>query len=299
MENKTKQKKVNFKDLKNHLKDQNYHNYPNNFKKEGEDHVNISIFSDLHLGKVLSPEYNKIINYPHIGKFNSVLSLWFWIRDKNFNDNLRRLTGIKLKNYVKVNNIQGTFRPNFKSVIAHATWMKVKSYPHILEAIKALSPETKLLSYSVIRSSGLRLSTNYASIIIEIANEIIKAVKEDRDPDFMQFADDKDKAGLMYLENILSNICSPEKIEEMKNAKVEVIEIVEEVIEQEIIDDSSIEDIPDSTDEEEVIEQETITEILTIIEENNNDLDTEEVVPDNLESSNIYPETTNVMYIPV
>ena len=253
---KDKKKKTSFADLKKTLKANDYYNYPNNYKQEGEDHINISIYSKSQIGKIFSPEYNKIISYPYIGKFNSVLSLWFWVRSSSFDDNLRRLTGPKLKAYVKVNKEHGNFVTNFKAIIGHATWIKVKSYPNIIKAIKELPPETKLLSYSIVQSSELRITTNYANVIIDIANEIVSAVKQDREPNFESFVDNKEKAGLMYLEDILSKNLSPEKIEEMKQNLAKELETVSKESSEpvdagsEAVDTGNIftGDIPESTE---------------------------------------------------
>lgn len=251
----SKKKKLSFKELNSAMKANAYFNQPNNFKKESEDHINISIHSETHIGKVFSPEYNKIINYPYIGKFNSVFSLWYWIRSKNYDDNIRRLTGNKLKAYVKNNNMHGSYVPNFKAIIAYATWLKVKSYKHIFAAIKELDPKIKLLSYVVIRSSGIRLSTNYAAMIIEIADEIIEAIRNNREPDFKKFVDDESKAGLMFIETVLGNMLSKEQLEVLKNGPVPVEDTSsgnEDGVEPEIENDGDIPGTGESSDPEEL-----------------------------------------------
>lgn len=212
-------KKLTFKDIRKQFRARAYYNHPNNFGEEGVDHINISIQSKTRLGKILDPAYLKVINYKYIGKFNSVLSLWYWVRSPSLDDNIRRLTGRNLKMYAEANGIFNNYVPNFKAIIATATWLKVKSYPSIIKEIKELNPEIKLLSYHIVKSSNLRICTNYASLIIDIADTIIKAVKDGVEPDFSLFVDNKEKAGLMYLEGVLSKVLPPEKIEELKNSE--------------------------------------------------------------------------------
>lgn len=212
----TNKGKVSFKDLKKQFKSNAYYNSPNNYGKEGEDHINISIQSETKLGKLLDPAYLKTINYKHVGKFNSVLSLWYWVRSNDLDDNFRRLTGAKLKMYAEANGVFGNYVPNFKAIIAKATWTKIKGYPAILREIKDLKPEVKLLSYHIVKSSNLRICTNYAAMIIEITEELFKAVREDREPNFALFVDKPNLAGLDFLEGVLSKIIPKEKIEEMK-----------------------------------------------------------------------------------
>lgn len=208
--------KVTFKDLKKQFRSNAYYNSPNNVGKEGVDHINISIQSETRLGKLLDPAYLKTINYKYVGKFNSVLSLWYWVRSANLDDNFRRLTGAKLKMYAEANGVFGNYVPNFKAIVAKATWTKIKGYPNILKEIKELDPKLKFYSYHVVKSSGVRICTNYAAMIIDVIEEIVKAVKEDREPNFDLFADKPHVAGLDYLEGVLTKIMPKERIEDMK-----------------------------------------------------------------------------------
>ena len=209
--------KISFKDLKKQFKPTAYFNSPNNFGDEGVDHINISIQSSTRIGKILDPVYLKSITYNHVGKFSSVLSLWHWIRSSDLDDNYRRLSGNELKSYAEANGSFGNYVPNFKAIIGLATWLKVKSYPYILRDIKELPDNIQILSYSVVKSSNLRICTNYAAIIIGIAKEIIAAVKEDREPDFDKMVDKPNLAGIDYLEGVLVKILPAEKIAQLKN----------------------------------------------------------------------------------
>lgn len=224
-------KKLSFKDLKKQFKANAYFNNPNNFGKEGEDHINISIQSETKIGKIFDPAYLKVINYEHVGKFNSVLSLWYWVRSDNLDDNIRRLTGFKLKKYAEANGIFGKYVPNFKAIIAYATWLKVKDYHGLIKEIKELDPKIKLLSYHTVKSSNLRVCNNYAALIIDISNEIIKAIQESREPDFNKFVDNPDQAGLTFMEGVLSKVLSKDKIEELKASEHTTIEENYETVE--------------------------------------------------------------------
>ena len=220
----SKSNKVTFKDLKKQFKANAYYNSPNNVGDEGVDHYNISIQSETRLGKLFDPAYLKTINYKHVGKFNSVLSLWYWVRSTNLDDNFRRLTGAKLKLYAEANGVFGNYVPNFKAIVAKATWTKIKGYPNVLKEIKDLDPNKKFYSYHIVKSSGVRICTNYAAMMIEIVEEIVKAVKEDREPNFSLFVDKPHVAGLDFLEGVLSKIMPKDKIEDMKNQSVKEAE---------------------------------------------------------------------------
>ena len=184
-----------------------YFNYPNSFKKEGEDHININLQSNTTIGLLLTPEYIKVINYPHLGKFSSVLSLWYWVRSQNKDDRIRRMVGNELKSYAEKNKLYKNYVSNFKAIMAKATWIKVKAYPSIIEEIRKLGPDIKLLSYYVVKSSEVRITTKYAEFIISVGNEIIDAVKNDREPNFDFLIDTPEESDMDYTGGILKTIC--------------------------------------------------------------------------------------------
>lgn len=207
----------NFKEYKRQVNDDAYYHRPNDFLKEGEDHINLSIQSTTRLGKVFDPAYLKVVNYPYIGKFCSVFSLWSWLKADAVDDSLRRLTGPQLRKHVRYKKMSMSSVPNFKAIVAYATWMKIKDYPSLLEEIKKLSPEVKLLSYDLVKGSELRVCTKYAPLIISIANHIVAAVQEDREPDFSEFLDKPHLSALNYLEGALEKVFPKEKIEALKS----------------------------------------------------------------------------------
>lgn len=209
-------KKTSLRDLKNQFKADAYFNHPNKFDDEGVDHINISIQSDTKLGKLFDPAYLKVINYPFIGKFNSVMSLWFWVRTSDLDDNMRRLTGHKLKSYAESKGVFGSYVPNFKAIIAYATWIKIKNYPGVINELKQLPDSVKFLSYHIVKASGLRLCTNYAALMISIMDHIVKAVKNGEEPDFDCFVDSGSDNNLRYLSGVLGKVMSPSKIAALK-----------------------------------------------------------------------------------
>lgn len=175
---------------------------PNAFNDEGVDHINISGQSQTHLGKLLDPSYLKVIHYPHIGKFNSVLNLWYWLKTDNLDDQLRNLTGVKLKNRI-INTTGQKKVHNFKSIIGHATYIKLKEYPHIIRDLKNLPESVQFISYYTPKGSAVRMCSKYAPIIVEIINVIKKAVDQDKEPDFKSLNTCKSSEGFYYLEPFL------------------------------------------------------------------------------------------------
>lgn len=178
-------KKVNnFKDIKKLIKKDDY-NRPNDFGVEGVDHINVSLHSKSRLGKFLDPGYASFFEYPGLGKFRTILNLIYWLRDPSHNDNLR----VCKRN--TINSMMGkhNFKPldNHKAISLYATYIRLLAREELVEEIKNLPDNISVLSYRIHADSGLRITTGYAIITIPIISELIKAIKEDREPDFKRF----------------------------------------------------------------------------------------------------------------
>lgn len=191
---------ITFQDFKKKSQISANYNKPNAFGDEGVDHINISSQSKLKLGRFLDPGYCCNFEYPYVGEFKSALSLGYWLRSKDLDDRIRKLGGHKLKKYVADNNLYNRRIANYTSIMASAVWLRVKSRPEVIESIKALSSDLSIVSYYTHKNSGIRITTNYAPMVVAITSEIIKAVKENREPDFMQFATHKHLVGYCFLE---------------------------------------------------------------------------------------------------
>lgn len=161
---------------------QNY-NHPNAYDQEGVDHVNISARSNSHLGKLLDPSYFKTLEYPHIGKFGSVMNLWYWLRADPCMDVLRRATGDKLRKYLSQHK-NDAYVPNFRAIIAFATYQKVLAYPETINEIRNLPEHIQFVSYYIPTGTQLRVCSNYARVIVPIAELIRQALVNKTEPDF-------------------------------------------------------------------------------------------------------------------
>ena len=178
--------------------------HPNSLLEEGVDHINISSQSKTHLGKLLDPSYFKVINYPHIGKFSSVLNLWYWLKSDVMDDRLRNYTGAKLKsiapsppNYKNVTN--------FKAIIAYATYLKLKDYPNALRDLKEFSEDMQFASYYTPRGSIVRMCSSYAAFMVEVAQFIQTELLKQGHISFDSMATEVGSAEYFYLEPFLKS----------------------------------------------------------------------------------------------
>lgn len=262
-------KKTSFKDLKKQIRPNEYYNHPNNFGEEGDDHLNISIQSKNFLGMLFDPAYLRTIHYPYIGKFSSVMSLWHWVRSADLDDNFRDLTGRRLKMYAEANGTFGKYVNNFKAIIAQATWIKIKTYPNVINEIKNFPDDFKFLSYHILSSSELRLCTNYAGLIIDIMTVITKAVKNDEEPNFDCFCDKNGDTSLKYLTSVLSKVMPPAKIKAMKEAEIagsvgEEEEDLEDIESGAVHESGAVEPV---AVQEPAAEQEAPVEVVEVVQE--------------------------------
>lgn len=163
------------------------YNRPNYFGQEGLDHINISSRSDCHLGRVLDPSYYLVTNYPHLGRFSSVLNLWYWLKSDPLDDRLRKLSGKKLRQ-VMLHSTSSVQVTHFKAIIATATYAKLLQYPALVEQLKSLPTHVSILSYYYPGGCAVRLCSGYAKVMVEIVDVIRQALVNGVEPDFTSLA---------------------------------------------------------------------------------------------------------------
>ena len=180
-----------------------YYHHPNSYQAEGVDHININPKSEFYVGRVFEPSFLRVINYPFIGKFRSISNLWVWLKVKPLDDSLRRLGLRDVQRILASGNGRDSYVPNFKIIIANATYLKIKNDSVAMDEIKKIPKGTPILSYYRPKGSPVRICSNYANIIIPIVNEIVEAVQEGREPNFFFLAERGFSTNMEYLEPFL------------------------------------------------------------------------------------------------
>lgn len=154
------------------------YNKPNTFGEEGVDHLNISLTSDSKLGRFLDPSYSHYFNFFDLGQFRSPINLVYWLRDPDKDDRLRY---IKKKDLNKVTSVK-TF-PVLKNHMAYlllSMYVRLKMRPDLIDEIKSLPKDFKILSYRIQPKSSIRITTGYAKMVVPVVEEIIASVRENR-----------------------------------------------------------------------------------------------------------------------
>lgn len=184
---------------------------PNTFKVELEDHLNVSLSSSNKLGRFLDPGYGHYFDYPGLGPFRSPLNLVYWLRDPSKNDLLR---GLKRRDLNKV--IYGNRFPklsNHQAILLKAMEIRLRTRGDLIKMIKELPDKFEILSYKVHPVTKIRITTGYASIVIPVVEELIKAVKEDRDVDYSRFINKKTNGKVPFIE--MEEVSKEEKLQEL------------------------------------------------------------------------------------
>lgn len=146
---------------------------PNSLGKEGVDHINVSYCSSSRLGRLLDPNYAKVVHLPEYGKFRSAVSLYYWIKTGRKDDRLRVLTRNKLIRYITDNKlyINKSQEPT-NDIIDRVTMIKLENYPDLLEQFISLPRTTIFTSYIINKNTGLRVVTSYAKPILNTVKRL-------------------------------------------------------------------------------------------------------------------------------
>lgn len=185
---------------------------PAGWKKEGEDHINISTSSSEVLGRMLSIRNTIPFTHPVLGDFSSLNSLWYFIRAKNPCDELRSYSNFAQMKYFFKTNCGGErlHVPMFRAMILHSCYVRILQNEDLTH--RMIQSKLPFDSYSIIRESGLPQRFEYTLWFVRGHEEIRKALQERREPDFKEFYDGKLVNDNIYYQFLLELIGDPERV---------------------------------------------------------------------------------------
>jgi hypothetical protein len=156
---------------------------PNMHKEEGVDHLNLYWSSQFELGKYLSLSEQGYFSTPVLGNFKSLMTVIQFLGAEKRDDKIRNLAGNPLRFYVK-QHCGGYNRariPNGRAVIMHTAYLRLIQNKKMFALFKEC--DLAFDSYHVIES-GLRVREDDAAWVCKGYEEIRRALKENREPDF-------------------------------------------------------------------------------------------------------------------
>lgn len=202
----------------NNKKRSSKNNFPNPMLLEGDgiDHINIWYAAETELGKVLSHSYKLEFHHSIFGKFKNIETFWSYVKSKERDDQIRSLTGKPLKQFVH-DRLTICQVPNFRAIIMDAHWQRIKSSQPLMEEIREST--LRFDCYYIHAESKIRTRPDMYKWICLGFEEIRKAIKENREPNFKFLLDNKNSGIYDFVHD---HILKPEVVEDKTEVEQEV-----------------------------------------------------------------------------
>lgn len=150
------------------------------WKEEGADHINIGRHSSTYLGKFLSPDFHSTFKHHIFDRFTSLLGFWTYVSMPERDDAVRTMDAQRLRR-LRSNVTMRDVR-HFKLIKADSMYRRVKDRAEVARAmIESTAPFDM---YYLTEGVGLRIRSKNAEFYIPIYEEIRKALKENREPNW-------------------------------------------------------------------------------------------------------------------
>lgn len=251
------------------------------WEADGVDHINISRYGKTPLGKMLDMDHIRNFEHPLLGPFKTMNSLWFFLRARQPNDHIRVLNNPELRGFV-FNSCGGVKSgvPNFRAVVMHAAYLRIKAFKDITRLM--IESELPFDSYKTLQS-GIRVRFEHTLWVVNAFEEIRKALKEEREPNFSHLMDRDAQdiySGVLKMLNPNGNTLSVEEIKSLttptlkpkKEVEEKAPEVVEQVHEEESVltEEASLQSdesvITDATEiETDVVAEEAVSEMAEVV----------------------------------
>jgi len=155
---------------------------------DGVDHINVWTGAETDLGMVLDHAGPLPLNHHVFGFFDNMTSFWFYLQSVERDDRIRRMTPQAAFKFSKKLTFQKVL--NFKAIIADSNWQRIKSKPILMNLLKKST--LPFDAYMVNPETGFRTRPAFFGWLVWSFEEIRRAVKEDREPNFNEIMDRKD-----------------------------------------------------------------------------------------------------------
>jgi hypothetical protein len=175
------------------------------FKDEtdGVQHINIDRNAKTELGWMLFPEYEERFIHPVLGPFTSMTGFWIYIKSKSHSSGYRTQKPHACLLQARENNDSINSIDNFRALILSGNYYKAINNKKLCDLLKESTLKFEMY-YTKIHSEKtsndttisyeIKVRQNYANWMLKIFEEVRKAIKEDREPDYLRFKDVKKNA---------------------------------------------------------------------------------------------------------
>lgn len=120
---------------------------------EGKDYINISYYSNLPIGKMLSQGYGIKID-TIFGTVGSIRNLMEFISKPNYPVSILKKSKLSPYDIKKIPHTTISV-PNFWSIVAMGVCLRIKSYPEIMAELKSLDSDIKFTNFKIKQTKDL------------------------------------------------------------------------------------------------------------------------------------------------
>jgi hypothetical protein len=152
---------------------------PSNWIEDGVDHINILEQAATPIGRFLAHNAKYEFIHEKFGKFKSIECFWYYIQSQERDDRIRLMNGRTLKTFTECLTMHRV--DNFRAIIADSNYQKLMQYNF---AVQEMRDSTLPFDCYYINESGVRIRPTYFRWMLCGFEEIRKAIKEDRAPNF-------------------------------------------------------------------------------------------------------------------
>jgi hypothetical protein len=156
---------------------------------DGLDHINVWYRGETDLGKALDQLADTPFIHPVYGNFGSIEGFWHWLRSATRDDRVRHMSGMKARNFGA--KLRTQWVKDFRCEMMKATWLKIKQYPPLENAIKDSTLPFDLYTFhesasenETVAKTFIRTRPISAFWIIRSLEEMRSALKEGREVNF-------------------------------------------------------------------------------------------------------------------
>lgn len=179
---------------------------PMEWIEDGVDHINILRNGKTSIGDFLAHGAKFPFTHNVFGKFSNMESFWYYIQSTERDDRIRVLTGKHLTSFK--NKLTTQRVKNFRAIIMDSNWQKIKQYKEAVASMR--DSELPFDCYGIDSNHGIRIRPIYFKWLLSGFEEIRRALKENREPDFTFLIDEKDSGIYDFCINKREDFRTPE-----------------------------------------------------------------------------------------
>jgi hypothetical protein len=153
--------------------------------EDGVDHINIWSSATTDMGSVLDHAGPLPLNHSVFGYFDTMTAFWYYIQSEERDDRIRGMQPLAAYRFGKMMTSRRVI--NFRAIIADSNWQRIKSKPLLIKMLE--QSDLPFDAYRVNNETGLRTRPPFFGWLLWSFEEIRKAIKENREPNFSSLLD--------------------------------------------------------------------------------------------------------------